>query len=127
MFCFVYSVSMCCSVYCFMCQCVLYYSYRLSTQLQLTNISYHMSYHCNIAPSLSALRISYYKYLLQRYDNVIFKHPSVITARRTRSLTLLCDMCQFLIILASFVTTLTSRQFVLKSVNMYSSFMTVVF
>jgi len=42
MFCSVYSVSLCCSVYCFMCKCVMYYSHRVSTQLQLTNISYHI-------------------------------------------------------------------------------------
>jgi len=29
----------------FVCNCVLYYSYRVSTQLQLTNISYHIIIH----------------------------------------------------------------------------------
>ena len=37
------SVSLPCSVYCFMCTCVMYYSHRVSTQLQLINISYHIS------------------------------------------------------------------------------------
>jgi len=33
----VYSVSLCCSMYCFMCKCAMYYCHRLSTQSQLTN------------------------------------------------------------------------------------------
>jgi hypothetical protein len=41
MFYTVYSLSLCCFVYCFMCNCVIYYSHRVSTKLQLTNISYH--------------------------------------------------------------------------------------
>jgi len=42
MFYSVYSVPLCCSVYCFMCKCVLYYCHQLTTQLQLTHISYHI-------------------------------------------------------------------------------------
>jgi len=29
----------------FVCKCVLYYCHRVATQLQLTNISYHISFH----------------------------------------------------------------------------------
>ena len=39
MFYFVYYVSLCCSVYCFMCKCVMYYCHQVSTQMQLTNTS----------------------------------------------------------------------------------------
>jgi hypothetical protein len=35
----VYSDSLCCSMYCFMCKYVLYYCHRVSTQLQLTKYS----------------------------------------------------------------------------------------
>ena len=41
MFCSVYSVSLCCSVYCFVCKCVMCYCHRVSTHPQSTNISYH--------------------------------------------------------------------------------------
>jgi uncharacterized membrane protein len=41
----------------FMCKCVLYYCYRVSTQLQLTNISYHIIlYHFLQAKSFISLR-----------------------------------------------------------------------
>ena len=40
MFYSVYSVSLCCSVYSFMCKSVTYCCHRVYTQLQLTNISY---------------------------------------------------------------------------------------
>ena len=63
-YCYVYVFSLSCScifiimyvlfcIFCFIvlfcvlfvCKCVLYYGHRVSTQLQLTNISYHISYH----------------------------------------------------------------------------------
>jgi hypothetical protein len=42
-FCSVYSVSLCCSVYCLFVNVYLYYCHRVSTQFQLTNISYIIS------------------------------------------------------------------------------------
>ena len=38
-----YSIVLFCVL--FVCQCVLYYYHQVSTQLQLTNMSYHISYH----------------------------------------------------------------------------------
>ena len=32
---------LCCSTYCFVCKCVLYYFQRVTSQMLLTNISYH--------------------------------------------------------------------------------------
>jgi len=39
---------LCRSVCVFVCKCVLYYCHRVATQLQLTNISYHILYHIDI-------------------------------------------------------------------------------
>ena len=51
-------VLLCCSVYC-LCVTVLYYCHRVSTQLQLTNISYRIiSYH--IQYHIVSYRISYH-------------------------------------------------------------------
>jgi len=48
MLCSVPSVSLCCSVYCLCVNVYRYCCHRVSTKLQLTNISYHNHYTCSL-------------------------------------------------------------------------------
>jgi hypothetical protein len=64
-----YVLFVCCSMYCLffvvlciVCKCVLYYCHRVSTELQLTNISYHI-----ISTCLSAV--------LFRMSHIFFLSP----------------------------------------------------
>jgi len=55
------SYYLCCSMYFFVCTCVLYYCHRVSTQLQLTNISYiiyHIPYHIILCHGMSCHVVS---------------------------------------------------------------------
>ena len=51
------SVSLCCCVL-FVCKCVLYYWNRVSTQLQLTNISYHTCLLATTTPAIWAVHLA---------------------------------------------------------------------
>jgi hypothetical protein len=75
----------------FLCECVLYYCHRLSTQLQLTNISYHIvsyhiiSYHIisyhNISYHISYHIISYHTthHIISCRPNYIHSKPVTVT------------------------------------------------
>ena len=55
----------------FVCKCVLYYRHRVSTQLQLTNISHHIIYHI-IYHIISSYIISYiFSYHIISYHTII--------------------------------------------------------
>ena len=66
MFCSVYSVFIVLFCVLFVCKCVLYYCHRVSTQLQLTNISYIISY-----PIISYIYIYIVSYIISYVTSYI--------------------------------------------------------
>ena len=59
----------------FLCKCVLYCYHRVSTKLQFTNISYHISYH-NIFISSALLHVSMHLHHLQE---IVIIYPAKVT------------------------------------------------
>jgi hypothetical protein len=65
------SLSLCCSVYCFMCTCVIYYSHRVSTQSQLT--IYHIIIYVSTKILIRYLRKKEY-FVLQHESGFLVCH-----------------------------------------------------
>jgi hypothetical protein len=90
---------LCCSRYCFvlfcvlfMCKRVLYYGHRVATQLQLTNISYHISYHImsyHIFRNVMPWNVAYSRYQKNARASIPEDHNFNIHCNRTSNLT--CD------------------------------------
>jgi hypothetical protein len=72
MFYSVYYVSLCCSVYCFVCKCIIYYIHRVSTQLQLLNISYYIIIYVSAKIHIRYLRKKEYFMLQQESGFLVY-------------------------------------------------------
>jgi len=82
MFCSAYSVFIVLFCILFVCKCILYYCHWVSTQLQLTNRSYHISYSRTVyTPLFSMLYLCQCKYFthLLLLSFIIFKNFLNIT------------------------------------------------
>jgi hypothetical protein len=94
---------LCCSIHCFVsfcvlfvCKCVLYYCYRVATQLQLNiscHIAYHISYH--IIYHITSYHISYHiiSYIISHH--IIYHIYSIISYHILNKIQLILQYVSF--------------------------------